>query len=160
MKRITLFTLSLVIASSILLALNTAYAEDQSSGVKSVQTDKPEKQKKKTFPFNGKVESVDKTGMKIILSGKNNGREFLITSNTKFTKNGQPATIEDITVGEKISGLAQKNEQGVSELVSVNLSPGQDKETKKSSKSEKKSKKQSTEPKVEANPTQPMKASN
>lgn len=78
-----------------------------------------EKKKRDTYPFNGKLKSIDKVGMTLTLEGKEKERVIHITSSTKFTKAGKPATMDDGAAGEPIGGLVKKTADGKEEAVSV-----------------------------------------
>ena len=56
-------------------------------------------------------------------------RTFDITSKTKITKNGEPATLSDITVGEMVGGAYKKGADGKLEATSVKVG-GKKKKTK------------------------------
>jgi hypothetical protein len=75
--------------------------------------------KSKAGPFHGKLVAVDKVG-KTITVGK---RTFLITSETKLKKAGKPATLEDATIGEDVSGYVKPKEDGKLTATSVNFGP-------------------------------------
>ena len=58
----------------------------------------------------GKVTAVDATAMAVTVSTKAGGTEtYTCTSDTKITKEGQPATFADITVGTAIHGAFKKD---------------------------------------------------
>lgn len=82
-----------------------------------------EKKKSSTFPFTGKVTAVDKTAMTLTLAGKEKARVFQITSQTKMTKAGKPAVLDDAVVGEEVGGLAKRSVDGKDEVVSVRFGP-------------------------------------
>jgi hypothetical protein len=58
--------------------------------------------------FRGTVSLVDTNAMTFTV-GK---RTFNITSETRITKNGEPATLEDIAVGDKVGGAYKKDDDG------------------------------------------------
>jgi hypothetical protein len=64
--------------------------------------------KKAAHPFNGKLVAVDKTA-KTITIGKST---YYVSSETKITKAGQPATLADGVVGEIASGYVKPTEDG------------------------------------------------
>ena len=64
--------------------------------------------KKSAHPFHGKLAAVDKTA-KTIKVGQS---VFLVTSGTKITKDGKPATLEDGVLGEPVSGYVKPTEDG------------------------------------------------
>jgi hypothetical protein len=63
---------------------------------------------KAAHPFHGKLAAVDKIA-KTIKVGES---VYQITSATKITKDGKPATLEDGVVGEPVSGYVKPAEDG------------------------------------------------
>jgi len=63
---------------------------------------------KAAHPFHGKLAAVDKIA-KTIKVGES---VYQITSATKITKDGKPATLEDGVVGEPVSGYVKPTEDG------------------------------------------------
>jgi Domain of unknown function (DUF5666) len=68
----------------------------------------PAKPKRRGLVFHGTVSMVDTNAMAFTV-GK---RTFNVTSETRITKNGEPATLEDITVGDKVGGAYKKDDDG------------------------------------------------
>lgn len=103
-----------------------------------------EKAKRETYPYQGKVKSTDKTAMTITLEGKEKERVISVTSETKFTKEGKPATFGDIATGENVRGQVKKTPEGKENAVSVFLGPVPEKkgEGKGGEKKEEKKKKE------------------
>jgi starvation-inducible outer membrane lipoprotein len=64
--------------------------------------------KKAAHPFRGKLAGVDKTA-KTIKVGEST---YQITSTTKITKDGKPATLEDGVVGQPVSGYVKPAASG------------------------------------------------
>ncbi|HEY5042615.1 MAG TPA: hypothetical protein VIK53_11485 [Verrucomicrobiae bacterium] len=64
--------------------------------------------KNKAVPFHGKVAAVDTNAMTLTVATLN----FNITSKTKITKDGQPATLSEIIVGDAITGSYKKDAAG------------------------------------------------
>ncbi len=96
-----------------------------------------EKEKKesktKGTPYSGKVEAVDKTAKTITLGSKEKNRTYSITSDTKVTKMGKPATLDEAVVGEDASAYGHE-ESGKQVAQSLRLGPkeeGKSKEKKK-----------------------------
>jgi hypothetical protein len=82
----------------------------------------PAKTKKPAgYPFRGTIKAVDKADMTFTVAGKEKDRVFAATSQTRFTKDGQPATFADLAADEKISGYAHAGKDGRAEAVSVTL---------------------------------------
>jgi len=71
-------------------------------------TPAPVKPKKQGLVFKGTVSAVDTNAMTLTVET----RTFDITSDTKITKSGEPATLSDIAVGDKVSGAYKKSEDG------------------------------------------------
>lgn len=72
--------------------------------------DGKEKPKSDRYPFNGKVKAIDKTAMTVTLEGKEKERVVTVTSETKISKDGKPATFADVTAGETVRGQVKKVE--------------------------------------------------
>jgi hypothetical protein len=71
--------------------------------------------KKSAHPFRGKLAEVDKAAKTIKLGQST----YQITSETKITKDGKPATLEDGVVGEPVTGYAKPTEDGKMVAASV-----------------------------------------
>jgi hypothetical protein len=83
---------------------NKPVAEKKSVAGKKESTAK----KKAAHPFRGKLAAVDKTA-KTIKVGES---IYHITSETKITKAGKPATLEDGVVDEPVTGYVKPAEDG------------------------------------------------
>jgi hypothetical protein len=83
---------------------NTPAAEKQSVAGKKESAAK----KKAAHPFHGKLAAVDKTA-KTIKVGES---IYQITSETKITKAGKPAALEDGVVNEPVTGYAKPTDDG------------------------------------------------
>ena len=57
------------------------------------------------LPFKGKIAAVDATAMTVTVGTQ----VYTITSETKITKDGKPATLADFAVGDMVGGYAKKN---------------------------------------------------
>jgi hypothetical protein len=68
-----------------------------------------------SIPFRGKVAAVDTNAMTLTVGS----RTFQITSDTKISKDGQPATLSDGAVGEPVRGTYKKAEAGKLDALSV-----------------------------------------
>ena len=73
------------------------------------------------MPFRGKISAVDKTTKTITLEGKEKSRTFQITSASKITKDGKPAVMDDVIVGQTVGGLAKETAAGKWEVVTLNI---------------------------------------
>lgn len=77
---------------------------------------------KRNPPFVGVVQKVDITKGTLTLNGKDGGRVFYVTSESRITKNGQPAKLTDAKVGEEAAGTF-KDEDGKRYAVTLRLGP-------------------------------------
>ena len=64
--------------------------------------------KKQAHPFHGNLAAVDKTARTIKLGES----IYQLTSETKITKDGKPAILDDAVVGEPVSGYAKPTADG------------------------------------------------
>jgi hypothetical protein len=73
----------------------------------------------RVLPFHGKLKAIDNTNKTISI-----GNETIqITSETKITKAGKPATFEDAVVGEEVAGASRKDADGKLIAVSLRFAP-------------------------------------
>ncbi len=103
-KQIALYA---IVAAAFMAAPALVRAED-SPAKKTAAAESGAPAKKHVVPFHGKVSAVDATAMTVKLTTQT----LNITSETKITKEGKPATFADITVGEKITGQYKKDSAG------------------------------------------------
>ena len=90
---------------------------------KSAQTQTDSTAKKKSgHPFHGKLAAIDQTTKSIKLGES----IYLITSQTKITKAGKPATLDDGVVGEEVAGYAKPTDDGKMAASSVRFGPKSD----------------------------------
>jgi len=69
--------------------------------------------KKHGGPFRGKVAAVDTTAMTLTVGTQT----YNVTSDTKITKDGKPATLADLTVGTLVGGSYKKDGDKLNALV-------------------------------------------
>jgi hypothetical protein len=69
----------------------------------------------RAVPFRGKIAAVDKAAKTITVGA----RTFQIGAETKITKDGKPATLDDAVVGEAVRGSARQAADGKLNAVSV-----------------------------------------
>lgn len=74
-------------------------------------------------PLRGKIAAVDKENMTL----KVGERTFLVTSTTRLSKGGQPATFADVKVGEEVGGQYRTGTGDKLELLSLRIGPRPDK---------------------------------
>lgn len=75
------------------------------------------------FPFRGTLKAVDKAAMTLTVAGKEKDRVIYLTTETRFTKDGKPATLADAAVNGEVGGYAQKGKEGRTEALSVRFGP-------------------------------------
>ena len=115
MKKFTL-KLSLFGLLAIAVAGTPIALHAQTASTNSVPKKKPAN---RTLPFHGKLKAIDNTAKTITV-----GTETIqITSETKITKAGKPATLEDGTVGDEVAGAYHKDAEGKSDAVSLRFGP-------------------------------------
>jgi hypothetical protein len=73
----------------------------------TVQKDSTAK-KKSAHPFHGNLAAVDKAAKTIKLGQS----VYQITSETKITKDGKPATLDDGVIGQPVSGYVKPTDDG------------------------------------------------
>lgn len=103
-KQITLFSIAL---AALIAAPSLTSAADTKAEKKAPAAEAPAK-KKGVLPLHGKVAAVDANAGTITIGQMT----ISITSETKIHKNGKPATIADISVGEKVAGAYKKDDSG------------------------------------------------
>lgn len=118
-RNLALIGLSAVLALSVATQLP---AQQKKEGEKSEAPSATEaKPKRDTAPFRGRVVEVNKTDMTI----KVGQRTFQMTSSTRITKAGKPATFDEIAVGDMVTGQFRKTEEGKLELISLRIVPAE-----------------------------------
>ena len=100
--------------------------DNQNEKPASGQTEAKEK-KSGTLPFHGKLKAVDRSA-KTIEVGE---LTLQITPDTKITRAGKPAALEDVTVGEEVGGAYKKNEDGKLNVTKVRFGPKENRSASK-----------------------------
>jgi hypothetical protein len=92
--------------------------------------------KKERSNWSGKLTAVDKTAKTITVTKKDEDKVLQITSETKFRKDGKPATLEDGVIGEECGTTYLKADgtNTVDKAVSVRFGPKPESDKKKSDK--------------------------
>jgi hypothetical protein len=75
------------------------------------------------YPFNGKINAVDKEKKTITLLGKEKNRTLHVDDKTRIVKNEKPASLADAAVGDEIAGQLRKMDDGREILVSLRIGP-------------------------------------
>lgn len=114
-KQIALFTL---IATALMATPAIMRAQDQPSQIPvAAQKSAPAAKKHRHLPFHGKIAKVDMTAKTVTV-----GHTVLhVSSQTRITQNGKPATASDLAVGEKISGSYVKDEDGTHNALLIHI---------------------------------------
>jgi hypothetical protein len=126
MKRAILkLTACALFAAAILAAPAISRAQDATS------TNAPVKAHKKHdhSVFSGKLSAIDTNAMTLTIGE----RTFEVTSETKITKDDQPATLSAGMVGEKVGGAYKKSEDGKLTATTIHFGDKKKKGTSESS---------------------------
>jgi hypothetical protein len=113
LAKISLLTL---LAAAIIAVPVATSAQDNNAGAKS-ETAPAKAKKKDSLVFRGAVKTVDATAMTFTVGE----RTFNVTSETKITKNGQPAVLSDVTAGETVAGAYKKGADGKLNATTVKI---------------------------------------
>lgn len=73
------------------------------------------------MPFHGKLGAFDKSAQTITLDGKEKKRIFYLTPATRVHRDNQPATINDLVVGQWVGGFVRPDAEGRPSIVTLNL---------------------------------------
>lgn len=119
MKKTVLAITAATLFTALVTAPMPACAAEKANAPASGQETSAQHKKSEHSPlsFNGKLTAVDKAAMTITV-GK---RTFEVTSETKITKDGLPATLADAVTGEKIGGAYKKGAGEKMIATSINL---------------------------------------
>lgn len=90
----------------------TAYTASAQTPETSPSTNAPAAPKPRPHQISGKIASIDTAGKSISVTNKNGTETIQITTKTKISKSGAPATLEDAKVGEPILAAVTKDEAG------------------------------------------------
>lgn len=121
-KNISKITLLGLLAATLIALPALSYAEGTNAPAAPGQTT-PAKPNKNGIPFHGKLAAVDTKAMTLTV-GK---LTIQVTSETKITKAGQPATLADGVVGEHVGGAYKKADDGKLNATVIHFGPKPDK---------------------------------
>jgi hypothetical protein len=113
----------LAVAAVLLAAPASLHAQDKGKEKgkdKAAEKGKGEEKKAGGGGFTGKAVSVDKAAKTVKLSGEK-GRTIQITSTTKITKDGKPATLDDLKDGDDVYGGYKTVGEGKFEATSLTI---------------------------------------
>jgi len=133
MKKIGKLALAGLLAIAVAGMTLTLRAEDKPPAEKK-EGEKKDAAKKDSGPFRGKIVSVDKSAQTITV-GK---RTFQITSTSKISKDGKPATLDHVKDGEMVGGAFKKSADGKLNVTTLNIGQKPEAAAEKSEKKEKK----------------------
>jgi hypothetical protein len=102
-------------AAAIVGAPAWSRATDTNAPPAAGQTPPAKHKKHESLVFHGTVSAVDTNAMTLTVGE----RAFDITSETKITKKGQPATLGDIAVGDTVGGAYKKTPEGKLEATTI-----------------------------------------
>ena len=108
-KYITHIALFSLVAAALVAVPATSRAEDKP------KTDAPPAAKKAHAQFRGKVTAIDTAAMTLTVDTQ----VIYVTSETKITKGGKPATLSEITVGETATGSCKKDDAGKMDATTI-----------------------------------------
>jgi hypothetical protein len=120
---LTITALSLFAAAIVAMPVSAQAQDTTSTNAPAA----PAKHKKHdTVPFHGKLSAIDTKAMTLTVGE----RTFEITSDTKITKDGKPATLADGVVSETVGGAYKKDAAGKLIATSVHFGGKADGEKK------------------------------
>ncbi len=103
----------------ILIAVLTAVINTPLVAADKAAPEEKSEAKEKFRPFRGTIKSVDAGARSITLDGEK-AQTFAIASDAKLTKEGKPATIADLSVGDAVGGRAKESGEGKWTAVTIN----------------------------------------
>jgi hypothetical protein len=127
-KNISQITVLGLLAAALVALPAVSRAEGTNPPAASDQT-APAKPKKHNPPFNGKVGAVDANAKTLTVGTLT----LQVTSDTKITKDGKPATLADAVVGETVSGAYHKTADGTLNATSIHFGAKPEKKKKETS---------------------------
>ena len=93
-------------------------AEDSATAPPPRKDEKP-----RTIPYNGRLVSADPKAKTFRLRGKEKSRVYHVVPDARIIKQGQKATLEEMSEGEMISGSAVQRSDGDLDAVLVRIGP-------------------------------------
>jgi hypothetical protein len=120
----------LKLAAAALLGGAVLVLPAMSRGADETSTNTPAAAPEKTAPakFNGPVTAVDTNAMTFTVDGQT----FNVTSESRLSKNGKPATLSDAVVGEPARGTYTTASDGKLDVTKARFGKGGGKKKKKS----------------------------
>ena len=115
-KNISKITVLSLFAAALVAMPMVSRAEGTNAPAATNQTTQPKPKKHESLVFSGIVSAVNTNAMTLTVSK----HIFDITSATKITKNGQPATLSGVAVGDKVGIAYKKTADGKLTATTVN----------------------------------------
>jgi hypothetical protein len=115
--------LKLTIMSLLAIAIEGLPGYAHAQDTKTPAAEKKETRKPGVVPFHGKLKGVDATARTLAVGELT----IRINAETKISKAGQPAALEDGVVGEDVSGAYRKSAAGELDATTVRFGPKPDK---------------------------------
>ena len=123
MKKLIRFATVFAVAAAMLGAASNLSAQDKAKEKakdKAAEKGKGDEKKAGGGGFTGKAVSVDKAAKTVKLSGEK-GRTLQITTATKITKDGKPATLDDLKDGDDVYGGYKTAAEGKFEATTLTI---------------------------------------
>ena len=109
-------TIRLILSVTLACSIFASRAAEQKTA-----TNAPAAKLPNGMPFYGKLGAVDKSAQTITLDGKEKKRIFHLTASTRIHRDKQPATIDDLVVGQWVGGFVRPDPNGRPTVVTLNL---------------------------------------
>lgn len=116
-KYIAKVTAVSLLATAMIVLPVVARAQNANADASAPTETTPKAKKHHLIPFRGKLVAVD-VEAKTLKVGK---RTFQITSETKILKDGEPATLTDGVIGERVRGAYMKTDDDKLEVVTLHF---------------------------------------
>ena len=124
-KNISKITVLGLFAAALVAMPVLSRAEGTTTPATPDQTAPAKPKKHDALPFHGKLSAVDATAKTLTVGTLT----LQITSDTKITKDGKPATLSDGVVGESVGGAYKKTADGKLDAVTVHFGAKPKKQT-------------------------------
>ena len=108
-----------LLTAAIVIAPTSGFGAEKKEEKPAAPAGEAGKPKNDMPPFRGKVSAIDKAAMTFTVGE----RTFQVTSDTKITKGGKPAALQDAVVGEEVGGRYKKSADGKMVALSVRFGP-------------------------------------
>ena len=123
-KIVKLMSLSVLVAA-LVASPGVSRAQDAGTNAAAADAGAPVVKKKKSLPFHGKIATLDAAAGTFTV-----GELTLnVTSSTKITLKGAPASLSDFKVGDSVSGAYKKTADGKLNVTSLHLGGKKKKKT-------------------------------